>query len=154
MVDYNELKEKVISSGLFDGTWYLSTYPDVAELDLDPLDHFVATGISEGRSPGPDFDSERYLILYEDVRNSGLPPFLHYISSGRAEGRSPSASSLSQTIVSSGLFDAEWYRARYSDVELSGLSPLEHFIRIGRLLHRDPGPSFNCAYYLETNRDV
>lgn len=36
---------------LFDGAWYLSAYPDVANANLDPLVHFLKFGQMEGRLP-------------------------------------------------------------------------------------------------------
>src|SRR5438034_439988 len=35
-------------SGLFDAAWYLETYADLAELDIDALEHFYSFGYLEG----------------------------------------------------------------------------------------------------------
>lgn len=42
---------------VFLADWYLTTYPDVANSDLDPLDHFVAQGETEDRDPSPYFST-------------------------------------------------------------------------------------------------
>jgi hypothetical protein len=38
-------------SGLFDAAWYLRTYRDVADAGVDPLRHYIESGIKEGRRP-------------------------------------------------------------------------------------------------------
>lgn len=37
----------------FDVRYYLETYPDIAEADLNPLVHFLQSGADEGRWPAP-----------------------------------------------------------------------------------------------------
>jgi len=79
----------VLDSGFFDAAWYAVQYPDVLESGMDPVDHFLAVGAAEGRSPGPDFDARRYLQANADVAQAGVNPLLHYLRSGRTEGRQP-----------------------------------------------------------------
>ena len=74
-------------SGLFDRTWYSTTYPDVPERRA--LCHFLLTGGHEGRNPGPGFDSAFYLASYPDVAAAGVIPALHFAQHGRREGRLP-----------------------------------------------------------------
>ncbi|CAN5333375.1 hypothetical protein BH10PSE2_BH10PSE2_07730 [soil metagenome] len=38
---------------LFDPEWYLAQYPDVANADISPYEHYVRTGWREGRAPHP-----------------------------------------------------------------------------------------------------
>lgn len=80
---------RIRRSGLFDGSWYLDTYPDVASAGRPPLLHFLRRGLSEGRSPGPGFDSAFYLDSYPDVAASGTPALLHYLRHGKREARAP-----------------------------------------------------------------
>ena len=49
------------SSGLFDETWYLALYPDVAPTKVDPAVHYLCHGGLEERDPGPLFNSRFYL---------------------------------------------------------------------------------------------
>ena len=42
----------VENSEWFDGDWYLSRYPDVAEAGLRPAVHYLLSGAIEGRDPG------------------------------------------------------------------------------------------------------
>lgn len=82
-----ELLSTIAGSGLFDGQWYLSEYPDVAAAGLDPLVHFAENGWREGRDPGPSFRTSAYLKVNPDVARTGGNPLLHYIEYGRSEGR-------------------------------------------------------------------
>lgn len=66
--------------------WYLETYPDVAELGMEPADHYYRYGAAMGRNPGKNFDTKFYLSEYPDARESGLNPLLHYVLHGKAAG--------------------------------------------------------------------
>lgn len=79
------------ASGLFDADWYLKTYPDVADLGMDPLEHFLWLGARLYRSPGPGFDAAAYRADYDDVARADYNPVLHYIRYGRPEGRTARA---------------------------------------------------------------
>src|SRR5712691_6242529 len=80
--DYEEVRK----SGLFDAEYYLVTYPDVAERNVDPLVHYLEEGAGEGRNPYPGFDAAFYL---EQCRRRGERPnnpLLHFIRVGAARG--------------------------------------------------------------------
>ncbi len=77
----------VQTSGLFDSAWYLAKNPDVNQLGLDPVNHYLQFGGFEGRDPGPLFSSSWYLNQYEDVQVSGENPLVHYLRHGKAENR-------------------------------------------------------------------
>ncbi|OZI48370.1 glycosyltransferase family 2 protein [Bordetella genomosp. 4] len=83
--------DKVIStirdSGLLDSKWYLSEYPDVAALDMDPAVHYVQLGALLYRDPGPNFSTRAYLVENPDVLRAGINPLYHYITWGEDEGR-------------------------------------------------------------------
>ena len=51
----------------FDAAFYLKTNLDVAEAGLDPMEHYLVRGFSEGRAPCPGFDPRRW-------NGSGLDP--------------------------------------------------------------------------------
>lgn len=84
------------ASGLFDATWYIQQYPDVARDGMDPAKHYLKFGAREGRNPGPRFDTRWYLTTYADVAEKGMNPLLHYARHGKAEGRLPSPEGLRQ----------------------------------------------------------
>ena len=77
-------------SSLFDGDWYLQSYPQLQDDSLakvNPAMHYLKVGGFERLNPGPHFDSYWYLCQYADVRDSGVNPLLHYLLHGEDEGR-------------------------------------------------------------------
>ncbi len=93
-------REKVLvnllkDSGLFDETWYLAEYPDVAEAGIDPVQHYLRYGASEGRNPSPKFDTTFYLTTNPDIAQAEINPLIHYLRYGKEEGRLPSLQGIS-----------------------------------------------------------
>lgn len=55
-----------------DRNWYLRAYPDVAELGLDPVDHYVRYGRALGRSPLPrERALKRIVLIVADISTIG-----------------------------------------------------------------------------------
>lgn len=77
------------SSGLFDPDWYLRRYPDVAMLDIDPVQHFLDVGAALLRDPGPGFSTRHYLKANPDVATGSVNPLLHYLARGSSGRCSP-----------------------------------------------------------------
>ncbi|MCK0533329.1 glycoside hydrolase family 99-like domain-containing protein [Sphingobium agri] len=87
-VDFDENDVNVLrESGLFDIDWYLNRYPDVAELGIDPIVHYLELGAALGRDPSPKLSSTGYLKANPDVAAAGINPLVHYAISGRYEVR-------------------------------------------------------------------
>jgi FMN phosphatase YigB (HAD superfamily) len=78
---------QISESGLFDEKWYRTTYPDVGESGMDPLEHYVAYGAKAGRAPGPLFDTADYLKRHIDVAGSGENPLRLFLEFGGQEQR-------------------------------------------------------------------
>lgn len=78
-----------LASGLFDPEWYKAAYSDIAEAGIDPLGHYLATGVAEGRNPSPWFDTNWYVTSYPEAAKSGMNPLVHYQQSGREIGYKP-----------------------------------------------------------------
>ena len=78
--------ELIKQSCLFDKTWYLEQYPDVAENGWDPAEHYFYHGASEGRDPGPNFNTKWYLEAQKNVAEPGSNPLVQFIKYGRQEG--------------------------------------------------------------------
>ena len=74
-------------SELFDAEYYLSAYPEVAALGVDPRAHYLLAGWRLGHDPRADFSTGFYRARYADIRKADLNPFLHYCRSGRLENR-------------------------------------------------------------------
>jgi glycosyltransferase involved in cell wall biosynthesis len=93
------------ASNLFDESWYLANYLDVAQSGLDPTLHYLLFGGFEGRNPCRDFSSKSYLEAYPDVKAAGINPLIHYLKYGEAEGRvafSPDKGSTTKRIFGKG----------------------------------------------------
>ena len=80
-------RELLRASDLFDAHWYRQHYADVAASGIDPVDHYLEHGASEGRDPGPQFSTSAYLQAYPRIRESGINPLVHYLIHGFSEGR-------------------------------------------------------------------
>ncbi|MDR3532669.1 MAG: hypothetical protein P4L90_19215 [Rhodopila sp.] len=103
----------VEDSGLFDAAWYLAAYPDVAETGVEPLTHYCANGMSEGRAPNaymaPFWYQARFGI------NALADVFWHYVTEGEREDLPPGPD-----------FDPAWYRAVHGLAD--DVSALAHFL--------------------------
>lgn len=80
-------------SGFFDCAYYWRMYPDIADVKLDPIEHYVDYGAAEKwRDPAPWFDTSFYIDENPDVRREGINPFYHYLRHGYHEQRRPNKS--------------------------------------------------------------
>ncbi|MGA2794446.1 MAG: glycoside hydrolase family 99-like domain-containing protein, partial [Roseiarcus sp.] len=128
------------STALFDDDYYRTTYRDVVEARVDPLEHFFFHGYREGRRPNRLFDPTWYLKTYPDVKSTEQQPLLHYLLFGEREGRRPGPH-----------FDPVWYRKTYDVAQ--DQNALSHYLK-HRLGPFSPIPEFDAKYYLETYKDV
>lgn len=71
--------ELIKSSGVLDSAWYLSEYPDVAALGMDPVEHYLRLGADLLRNPSSHFDTKRYLQANRELETSGINPLVHYL---------------------------------------------------------------------------
>ena len=76
----------IVDKKYFNSAAYLEKYKDVAEAGIDPYQHFINSGLDEGRV-GSFFDNKWYVAQHKDVRIAGVDGFQHYISSGKDEKR-------------------------------------------------------------------
>ncbi len=75
----------------FDSEWYLDSNLDVAAAGVDPYEHFLQFGLSEGRTTA-DFNEASYLGRYPDVAQAVAAGqfdsgWSHFLLFGNAEGR-------------------------------------------------------------------
>jgi len=66
--------------------WYWSTYPDVAEAGIEPVEHYLSTGWKNGRTSNPLFDEHWYGLTYMQGLRGLMPPLRHYVETGISEG--------------------------------------------------------------------
>jgi hypothetical protein len=146
-------------ASLYDESFYLSQYPDVAAAVSSGIlnngyTHFVDFGQFEGRNPSILYDEDFYLQQNPDVANAVMTGvfesgFQHYTLSGQLDGRSPST-----------VFNEIAYRNNNPDVadaitNGSLRSGFEHYLELGQAEGRYP---LNFLYdendYLSQNPDV
>lgn len=142
-------------SDLFNATYYAKMNPDVVTsvgTDSTALyNHFMNTGMREGRTGSLMFDVNEYREKYPDLAklygNDILGYYQHFAANGLAEGRD-----------GGGLFDPLAYAAAYPDLELvygKDVKALcEHFITKGLDEGRTKGLKFNYICYAEMNPDL
>jgi hypothetical protein len=128
---------------LFDSSWYLNRYRDVAAAGIDALDHYLTYGAQEGRDPNPIFDTSWYIQQSSNLPTTALNPLVHYLTEGFREGRNPHP-----------LFATSWYLKQYCSVRDEGINPLVHYLKFGAQAACDPHPLFGTAFYLRQNPDV
>lgn len=81
-IAWNDDAERIRSSGTFDEQWYLSRYPDVAVLGLDPVRHYLAYGCREGRDPSPSFSTVGYYKTHPEIAARTHNALLHSLDHG------------------------------------------------------------------------
>jgi len=75
----------ITGAGLFDADFYLQNYPDVRSTGIDPLYHFVSSGVFEGRRPLPGFDPAEHFARHPEFKHQRVNPLVHLILSLGAE---------------------------------------------------------------------
>ncbi|WP_374343010.1 hypothetical protein [Phenylobacterium sp.] len=135
----------------FDADYYLWANSDVADLGLDPLEHYLTNGWREGRNPNLAFSARDYLELNPDVGAAGLNPFFHWLAAGRAEGRTPGYDLGFRHQVISGLESMEKRLAtaaqRAAKVERDPASALEAALATRRSVRGDLHITFSHDDY-------
>jgi hypothetical protein len=129
------------ASRLFDENYYLRLRPDVADLKIDPLAHYLRCGAAEGAWPNPLFDLSYYAGSKRD--SPGENPLLHYIKVGSL-----------LRLRTHVLFDPAYYIERYAAEIGPDRDPLEHFLSVGGTSGFDPHPLFDSRWYLSQNPKV
>jgi GT2 family glycosyltransferase len=105
---------------LFETKWYLSQAPELANISLTPLEHYVSYGAREGRSTHPEFDSQFYIKNHPESVIGEMTPLTHYLTLGWRLGYRPHPR-----------FDPEFYLRTYPDVAAANMEPLTHFVLSG-----------------------
>lgn len=74
---------------LFNTKYYLKNNGDVANRNINPLMHFVFSGISENRITSPDFDNNFYVSTYGSQIPVGISAIQYYVRHGYAQFHQP-----------------------------------------------------------------
>ena len=77
---------------LFDKSWYLIKYPEVARLGIRAAEHYLRHGATEMRQPSIYFDPQYYVIEQApEIQGTGISPLIHFLNTGRNLGLKPRA---------------------------------------------------------------
>jgi hypothetical protein len=140
----------------FDAGYYFAFYADLrAAFGGDTsaaTQHWMTSGIQEGRQGSPLFAPKFYLGLYPDLRNAFGPTNFaaavrHWRSSGLPEGRDGSP-----------LFNAAYYLAAYADLRNAfggdHAAAATHFMQYGIREGRHASPFLDVGFYLSMYDDL
>jgi len=114
------LMRDICASGLFDAEFYLDEYADVRDAGVDPFDHYVLTGDSEGRRPNRFFSPSEYRQLNMADVLPGRHALEHYINEGERSGLKASLT-----------FDASAYLVANPAIAAFVDKPLFHYLKLG-----------------------
>jgi hypothetical protein len=145
--NYFEEQSTIERSGLFEGEWYMSAYPDVEPTLCSPiapgdaLSHYCAHGWKQGRQPNFYFNPKWYCTNYPKLHTAGRNPLRDYIERGEKEGASPSP-----------LFNTSWYRDHHGlSIEES---PLQHYLARRMSGRVSPLPDFDVVKFCRSHSKV
>lgn len=154
-VFFRLLKLRYLTDEYFDRSYYIKTYPDVAEVGADPFSHYMSHGWREGRNPSPVF----HTLFYKDRNLRGMKfenPLLHY-KKNRATGKlyiypeSNDELIEIQKSVIRGHFDENFYREKYL---VQPCDALDHYLRIGWREGCEPNRSFSTPDYFRAHPHI
>ena len=137
----NGWREGIDPSDRFSTQFYLTTYTDLEDQNINPLVHYLQFGLAEGhfatraeesaqanlqlqedtRAVQSDFDADWYRASYHDVNGDDNALLHHYMTEGWKKKHDPSA-----------IFSTAYYLEVYHDIEKSGANPFLHYVLFGR----------------------
>lgn len=106
---------------MFDKDWYLKEYPDVLDIRMDPIQHYLQFGEQLGRNPSASFNTNRYTQNNPDVIEKKINPLVHYILSREDVGKRGNAeksNDIEETMWAFVVDDSLQNGAKVSDREL------------------------------------
>ena len=166
-------------SAVYDYTYYISKHGDLKQAfgndQYKALEHFVKTGMSEGRQGKESFNVYTYMNRYKDLKNAYgndlKSYYLHYISTGIKEGRDGSgeiggsdstpptgSAAIYNGVDYSSVYDYNYYLANYTDLKSAfnnnENAALQHFVETGMSEGRQGKSSFNVYAYMNRYSDL
>ena len=153
-------------SDVFDYEYYYMQYPDLQKaLGYNPfalLNHFVTSGMSEGRIAKEDFNVWYYRELYSDLRdafgNDLSQYYIHYIRCGKGENRKAVSDSYYNGVDYSKVYDKNYYYNAYPDLRNAfgndARALIRHFVVCGMNEGRQGSSSFSYSYYKNAYEDL
>ena len=77
-----KLRELVVKAGVFNASWYASTYPDSRHNGLKALEDFLTFGVLLNRDPGPELSIREYTRRVPEALKHPGGPLMHYLEKG------------------------------------------------------------------------
>lgn len=74
----SEDRQRILSAGWFDATWYPNSYASVMHYEREPLSHYMTSGWKLGRKPFEAFDERIFTDRFPDFRPGSVNP-LRYL---------------------------------------------------------------------------
>ena len=141
-----------------DETFYLTTYPDVAQSGISASDHFKKFGCRELRNPSRSFNTAYYILVHMsgNFLNDPLLDFVKAYAGGNHCAPSPQSQKEWITLQKRHVepfFDTEFYVSKYAEA-LSGRDPIDHYFQVGWLDGFNPRSDFSTRGHLEQNFHV
>lgn len=140
---FRDIYNQIRNSGIFDSEWYRKEVPEIDQINIDPVVHFILCGAKQRWSPSCIFNTDFYLEAYPDVNPKSVNPLLHYLNCGLFQARKPNL-----------IFDPKWYLQAYPEIINIGLDPLVHYSEIGWREGKRPHPFFDNDAYLENHPEL
>jgi O-antigen biosynthesis protein len=171
--------QRPMLSVYFDRAFYVGTQSRLEHSDIDPLVHFIESGIGALLSPHPLIDLA--FIASQDPHILGTPPtvgslieLLEYDLAAPSPyfdpqdyrerlGSAAPAHGMLRHFLTEGLqaghtpnpyLDPVWYAVQHADVPDDPYMALRHFIVLGDIEGRRAGPRFDGQFYLSRYEDI
>ena len=141
--DATRLAEHPLLGHVLDPGWYATRYRDVFRFGADPEDHFLRSGVHEGRDPGPHVDLSFYSTQVAPTSGSRAQLLMHLLEDGLRTG-----------VRTSPFIDLAWYSQRNEDAPADPLGAFQHLVTQGTPGRRDPSPFIDLAWYQGRYRDT
>ena len=100
---------------------YLELNSDISDLNINPLEHYLNFGRTEGRSISKS--TTKLMLSFEQ-----------YLKKENA-------------LIETGLFLKSWYKNCNTDIDFENINPIQHFILKGVQEGRKPNPYFDPKWY-------
>ena len=170
-------KETTDISPVYDFTYYVNKYADIKkEYSNNPsgaFNHFINTGMKEGRQGSAEFDVNYYKSQNADLRNAFgndlVKYYYHYVNYGKAEGRKGSdvpsdqkpnvdAAAIYDGVNYADVYDFDYYIEHYPDLKAAFSNntkgALEHFVVFGMKEGRQAKGTFDVVSYKNRYEDL
>ncbi|MBC7405505.1 MAG: glycosyltransferase [Cytophaga sp.] len=151
-------------SGLFDSEYYLTQNPELKNLNIDLVYHYLTQGVYKNKVPNKRFTIDEEISLFLKEKGSTETPFIFYIQHEGDHEKIFSyikANSIKCAIIydidfirSKNLFDSEYYFIQNQKLSKGSKDPLVHYLEQGTFSEHYPNRYFIPREYRALHNDV